>query len=273
MIPAFERRGSGGPMLVCHPGGPGFSSRLFGDAAGLDADLELVLVDPRGTAGTPRPDDPAAYRIEDYVADLDELRADLGCERMNLLGWSHGGVVAMAYAAAHPPRVEKLILVGTLARAGAANEAAMHAAMSKRSDEPWFAEAKAAIETEGTGEFTDEELGELGKRMFPLYFAQFGERERAFLESVHENGNADALRLWEQEVWPAFDLRGDLRSIAAPTLVLAGEDDFICGPTCANEIADAIPDAKLVVLSGAGHFLLYEAPERFRREVLAFLQT
>lgn len=65
MIPAFRRTGAGGPTLVCHPGGPGFSSRLFADLDGLAAHLDLVLVDPRGPGATPRPDDargPAAAR-------------------------------------------------------------------------------------------------------------------------------------------------------------------------------------------------------------------
>lgn len=271
MIPAVHRRGSGEMTLVCHPGGPGFSSRFFGDAAGLDADFDVVLVDPRGTGDTPRPDDATAYRIDDYVADLEELRGHLGLEQLNLLGWSHGGVVAMTYAARHPARVAKLILVGTLARAG--HEDAMHAAMEKHSGEPWFADAAAAIAQEETGDFTDEELGELGRQMFPLYFARFGDRERAFLESVHENGNGDALRLWEKEIWSTFDLRPELAAIEAPTLVLAGEEDFICGPACAAEIAGGIPHAEVVTLPDTGHFLLFEAPERFREEVRRFLLT
>jgi proline iminopeptidase len=273
VIPAFHRRGGGDTTLVCHPGGPGFSSRFFGDVAGLDADFDVVLVDPRGTGDTPRPDDPTAYRIDDYVEDVEELRAHLGLEHLNLLGWSHGGVVAMSYAAKYPARVAKLILVGTLARSGPELEAAMHAAMEKHSGEPWFPAAAAAIATEETGEFTDEQLGELGRQMFPLYFARFGDPERAFLERVYENGNGDALRLWEKEIWSTFDLRPDLGAIDAPTLVLVGAEDFICGPACACDIAEGIPHAQVVTFPETGHFLLFEAPDRFRDEVRRFLLT
>ena len=48
---AYHRSGSG-PTLVCHPGGPGFSSIYLGDLAGLGDELELVLLDPRGTGGS-----------------------------------------------------------------------------------------------------------------------------------------------------------------------------------------------------------------------------
>ena len=103
-------------MLVCHPGGPGFSSFYFGDLAGLAERCTVVLLNPRGTDGSTPPADPQAYRIEDYVADLDELRLHLGLGRMRLLGHSHGG--AVAYASTHPGRVERLVLASTLARFG-----------------------------------------------------------------------------------------------------------------------------------------------------------
>jgi pimeloyl-ACP methyl ester carboxylesterase len=105
-----------GPKLVCHPGGPGLSSRYFGALAGLGEEFTLVLLDPRGTGGSDRPADAQAYRTEDYVSDLEELRAHLGLDRLLLLGHSHGGVVAAAYAAAYPERAERLVLASTLAR-------------------------------------------------------------------------------------------------------------------------------------------------------------
>jgi len=74
---AYSLAGSG-PVLVCHPGGPGFSSRYFGDLAGLASRFTLALLNPRGTGGSDRPDDPRAYATEDYVADLDQLRSHLG---------------------------------------------------------------------------------------------------------------------------------------------------------------------------------------------------
>src|SRR5439155_1543152 len=114
-----------GPVLVCHPGGPGFSAVYFGDLAALWEQYTLVLLNPRGTGGSDRPRDRRAYQVDDYVADLEELRAHLGQERMLLLGHSHGGVVAQAYAASYPGRVRRLVLASTLARFGPGQQAAM----------------------------------------------------------------------------------------------------------------------------------------------------
>src|SRR5438105_1472205 len=132
---AYERSGSG-PTLVCHPGGPGFSSRYFGDFASLGDRFALAMLNPRGTEGSDRPIDSRAYTTDAYVGDLEEFRAHLGLERMLLLGHSHGGVVAQAYAARYPERVERLVLAITLARFQAEQQGAMEAAMQAKANEP-----------------------------------------------------------------------------------------------------------------------------------------
>jgi pimeloyl-ACP methyl ester carboxylesterase len=262
-----------GRDLVCHPGGPGFSSLYFRDLAGLGTHFRLVLLDPRGTGKSPRPPDPSAYTINDYVADLEEVRDGLGFERMILLGHSHGGVVAQAYAARHPERVERLILASTLARFQAEQEEAMREGMEARSGEPWYAAAQAALETEQAGGFTtDVELAELIWRELPLYFAHFGETEAAYLEELKvESPNADALRLFNREIFPTFDLRRELPRVSAPTLVITGTEDFICGPLCADEIAASISDGQTLLVPGAGHFTFIERPVEFATAITTFL--
>jgi pimeloyl-ACP methyl ester carboxylesterase len=269
---AYRRTGSG-PTLVCHGGGPGFSSLYLGNLGGLDEDLELVLLDPRGTGGSDRPSDARAYAIDDYAEDVEELREHLGLERIDLLGHSHGGVVAMAYAARYPERVGRLILASTLARWAPEQERAMQEAMAGHEAEPWYEDALEALQAEQAGEFsTDEELGELAIREFPFYFANYGEAEQAYLDTLRdETPNADTLLLFNKEIFESFDLRPELALITAPTLVVTGELDFITGPVCADEIADGIAGSEKVILPGAGHFIFVESPELFRSAALGFL--
>src|ERR1700674_2803875 len=239
-----------GPVLVCHPGGPGFSSSYFADLAGLWERFTLVMLNPRGTGGSDRPRDAGAYQIDDYVADVEELRGHLAQEKLLLLGHSHGGVVAQAYAAAYPHRVERLVLASSLARFGPEQEAAMKAGMDKRSGQPWYADAAAALEEEQDGEFrTDQQLGELVFREMPLYFARFGSAEAGYLDAIRSDSvNADALRLFNEEIFNTFDLRSKLPSITAPTLVINGDEDFICGPLCAAEMSAAITGSRQVIV-------------------------
>ena len=269
---SYEREGEG-PALVCHPGGPGFSSRYFGDLAGLAASFTLLKLNPRGTDGSDRPADPRAYETADYVADLEELRDHLGAERFDLLGHSHGGVVAMAYAAEHPGRVRRLVLMSTLPRFQAEQVTAMEAAMLTKAGEPWYEDARAALEAEQTGEFdSDEALAELVLREYPFYFSRYGERERAYVATLTgEVPNRDALRLFNEEIVTVFDLRPELPRIEAQTLVITGEDDFITGPVSAGEIAAGVPGAELVLVPDCGHFLFVEARERCREEVARFV--
>lgn len=263
-----------GPVLVCHPGGPGFSSAYCSDLAGLWERFTLVMVNPRGTGGSSRPADARAYQIDDYVADLEDLRGHIGLERMLLLGHSHGGVVAQAYAARYPGRVKKLVLASTLARFGPETETAMQVGMEKRSAEPWYPEAVAALNAEQDGEFdTDQQVSELAFQELPLYFARFGAVEAGYLDTLRADPlNADALRLFNREIFNTFDMRDRLPSIAAPTLVITGDADFICGPLCADEIAAGIPGAQKVIVGDAGHMVFVEQPQAFHDEVGDFLE-
>jgi proline iminopeptidase len=269
----YHRMGNG-PVLVCHPGGPGFSSLYFGDLAGLWERFTLVLLNPRGTGSSGRPSDPRAYQIEDYVSDLEELRVHLGLERLLLLGHSHGGVVAQAYAARYPARVERLVLASTLARFGEPQQEAMREGMDKRSGQPWYADAVAALEEEQEGKFSnDEEMAGLVFRELPLYFAHFGGAEAGYLDTLKtETPNADTLKLFNQEIFEKFDLRPELGAITAPTLVITGDEDFICGPVCADEIAAGISGARKVIVGDSGHMIFVEQPEEFEREVAEFLE-
>ena len=269
----YHRMGRG-PVLVCHPGGPGFSSLYFGDLAGLWERFTLVLLDPRGTGSSGRPEEPRAYQIEDYVSDVEELRVHLGLERLLLLGHSHGGVVAQAYAARHPSKVERLVLASTLARFGEPQQEAMREGMDKRSGQPWYPDAVAALEEEQEGKFSsDEEMAGLVFRELPLYFAHFGGAEAGYLDTLKtEKLNADALKLFNKEIFETFDLRRELGAISAPTLVITGEADFICGPVCAEEIVGGIKGARKVIVGDSGHMIFVEQPEEFEREVAEFLE-
>ena len=264
-----------GPLLVCHPGGPGFSSRYFGDLAGLGEHRALVLLDPRGTGASDAPADQRDYATADYVADVEELRVHLGLERIELFGHSHGGVVAAAHAAAHPERISKLILASTLARFGPEQQAAMEEGMAAKAHEPWYADARAALEAEQAGAFSSPaELTELALREFPLYFARYGEAEQAWIEQLRDEVvDADALRLFNEEIFLTFDLRPQLARITAPTLVITGGDDFITGPVCARELSAGIVGSELVVVPGCGHMIFVEEPSAFADAVLRFLRS
>jgi proline-specific peptidase len=265
---AYERRGSG-PLLVCHPGGPGGSAAEFRDFAGLDDTFELVLLSPRGSSGSDAADD---YALGSYVADLEALREHLGVAQIDLLGFSHGGIVAMAYAAAFGSRIRRLVLAGTLAVWSDDAEAAMHRAIETRRDQPWFEEAQQAIAEEQAGEFssTEELVGNV-QQQIPLYFHRWEGNEQIGRELAADFAKAEPLHYFNTVEFPSFDLRGDLRSITVPTLVLVGDDDLIAGPVSADAMMRELPAARLVTIPDSGHFLYVEQPAAFRAALTDFL--
>ena len=72
-------------------------------------------------------------------------------------------------------------------------------------------------------------------------------------------------------MYASFDLRPFLGKIACPTLVVAGDSDFICGPAQAVPIAAAVPGAHLAMIPDCAHFPTIEAPAAYREAVISFL--
>ena len=258
------RRGNG-PLLVCHPGGPGFDGSELLDLGGLDATRTLLLVDPRGTGGSAEAE---TYLLDDYVADVEELRVDLGEEQIDLLGFSHGGLVAAAYAIAHPGRIRKLVLTrrprGVHARDGGRGKAGDRRASRTSRGMPPPPPRSRARSLATTGRRSRRR--EMWNAMVPLYFSRWEERYRPLVEvRTHEPRAASPVQR------RPFDLRPELGGIEAETLVITGRDDFICGPAAAQVLADGIPRSELVIVENAGHMLHLEQPAAYSAAVEAFL--
>ena len=101
-------------------------------------------------------------------------------------------------------------------------------------------------------------------RGMPFYFARFGPAEAAYVDTFCLDPiNGDAQRAFGSEL-PGLDLRSRLANITAPTLVITGEDDFICGPVCADEISAAIRGSREVIVPDAGHMLVFEQRRIFQ---------
>ena len=115
----YETQGSstGIPLFVLH-GGPGFEHRYFHYSNAFETiskQRKVVYYDQRGCGQSPRLKEADSFRLINQIADLDELRAHLGYEKIDVLGHSWGGFLAIAYAARHPERINKLILCDSVA--------------------------------------------------------------------------------------------------------------------------------------------------------------
>lgn len=259
---AYRLEGEGEPLVVW-PGGPARDPAYLGthDSHGTLGGLadvsgrSLVVPDPRGTGASPRPDDPAAYAAPRLADDLEALRRHLGLETLDLLGHSAGGFVTLLYAAAHPERVRRLILV-TPSRALEVSDAEWEARVQQRAAEPWFAEASAALEA-------DEPTPATRQAMSPFLYGAWtqGARDHAASDGAQRNREGTAA-FWADLPDNDEAIRA-LGILTAPVRVVVGELDLVPGPEMGERIAALFPNGRCVVQSGAGHFPWVDNPALF----------
>ncbi|MYT29485.1 MULTISPECIES: alpha/beta hydrolase [unclassified Streptomyces] len=266
---AYHLAGKGTPLL-CLPGGPMRASAYLGDLGGMADHRQLIRLDLRGTGESGIPADPASYRCDRQVDDVEALRAHLGLERIDLLAHSAAGDLALLYATRFPRRIRSLTLVTARARALGIDftEAHRREAAALRSAEPWFPDAYRSYEAVWAGTATDADWDAIG----PFFYGRWdaATQEHAASEVPQTNEEA-AERYATADAFDPAASRAALASLDAPVLLLTGERDSGPLPRVAAEIAALLPGATLTVQPGAGHFPWLDDPERFTRTLMDFL--
>jgi pimeloyl-ACP methyl ester carboxylesterase/DNA-binding CsgD family transcriptional regulator len=200
------------------------------------------------------------FSLEARVADLEAILAATGLDRFALLGMSGGSAVAMAYAIAHPERVSRLILYGTVCGEPIA-----------WSPEAWAEEEtyRSMIRVGWAKEDAD------FRRVFTKhYIPDATEEQMRWFDDLQRMStspaNAVASRIARQQV----DIHNELSRITAPTIVLQATGDRAMTFDNAVSVSSKIPGARLVSLESRNHILLADEPawEVFIDEVSAFLE-
>jgi len=259
-----------GPILVVHPGGPGFEWKYI-RMPEVETFATVVYLDPRGSGASSRLPALEDYRMDRMVEDLEALREHLGIGRMNLLGHSHGGMVAQLYAIRHQANLRKLILCATTARAGPDWSAEIARNIQARSGEAWYPEAMAAMARRGELG-TEEEAHRRFEAMAPFYFYRWEPFREAALERLGRTRiSPEPMRAFVGLDAPHFDTREELKRLRVPTLILAGRHDFACTPERAAEMNRLMPNSRLILFEKSGHFLYMEEPEGVALAIRGFL--
>ena len=248
------------PLVLLH----GFT----GSSRSWEAHLEplaqargaALAVDLVGHGRSDAPADPARYTFPAVVADLLGLLDRLGVGRVDLAGYSMGGRVALHLALAAPWRVRALVLESASPGIEDPDERARRRAHD---------EALAGLlEREGIEAFVrlweSQPLFATQARLPPAV----REALRAERLAQRPHGLAGALRGLGAGV--QAPLWGALPGLRLPVLVVAGAEDPRYR-AIARRMGEALPDARAVVVEGAGHNVHLERPEAFRRAVVAFL--
>jgi pimeloyl-ACP methyl ester carboxylesterase/AraC-like DNA-binding protein len=205
---------------------------------------------------------PVEFTFEAMVGDLGSVVDDLGLERCDLLGVAHGGAIAIAYAARHPERVRKLILVNSCA-----------AGWRVRNDPEEIAWRTSLMEmNQREWSFRRSLLGEM---FLTLYFPT-ADQELIDWHNRHFEEFGPVARLQEMiELAANVDVRRELSNVRSETLVCHSVKDGNAPISAGRAVADGIKGARFVELDSANHVLLGNEPAWpiFVREMRAFLSA
>lgn len=248
----YEESGSGTPCLVMHGGlgmDHGYLRRSFGP---IEAWLRLVYYDHRWNGRSGRPPI-ETLTIEQLADDAAGLLDHLGLEHSIVLGHSYGGFVAQELALRHPTRVRAVILVDTTP-----GQLGQREDPADEQGEPPSPEMQAAMSALPVD---DEEYAAMMQRILPFYLHRLKPEDIApYMDGTILTAPAMMRSMEVLQWWSSVDR---LASIAAPSLILAGEHDLVTSPPQSRRIAKRIPDSEVHVFSESGHFPWFEEPDAF----------
>ncbi|MER5485496.1 alpha/beta hydrolase [Streptomyces sp. NPDC002812] len=249
---AYARAGHGPPLVLVH--GAGVDGRMWQpQLADLEDEFTVVAWDEPGAGRSS--DLPAGFALRDFAHCLAAVIEALGLGPAHVAGLSWGGTVVLELYRHHPELVRTLLLVDTYA-GWKGSLPPEEVAARVEGAERMLAAPREQFDPTLPGLFA----GDPPAAFVPLLDTMAGEVRPETL-------GAELFMMAET------DQRDLLPTIAVPTLLLWGELDVRSPLGVARAFEDAIPNAELVVLPGAGHVSNLETPERFNRAVRTFCRA
>jgi proline iminopeptidase len=261
----FGTPGNALPVIAVN-GGPGLSHAymLMNDMWQQVARHRLVVFyDQRGTGASKHVQAGAAQDMTAQVADLEAVRAQLGLEKAAFVGDSYGGMLVMAYAAAHPEHVARMVLSDSAAPAW---KDLVHLLPQT------FPDIEEQDEQEGkklAGDSDAAARASLRNHFRMIFYSP--EKRDAYMAAMGDLGFEPAVSDAVSKATENLDLNAALPGFRFPVLVITGRFDLNVAPLTAWRMAHAIPGAKLLFFEESGHLPSYEEPVKYRTVLEAFL--
>ena len=243
---------NGSPVLMIQ--GLGMNARAWALQRGaFGRQHRCVAIDNRGTGHSDAPQGP--YDLLRMAQDAVEVLDAEQIQSAHVVGASMGGVISQIMGVVYPDRVHSLTLACTACR---------HHEWRRELLAEWAREVQA----QGMTALTDDGMRWLiGSRLHRRFgvFVNVLARVLIQIKPYAFAAQVDAILAISD------DMRGELHSITAPTLVITGSQDTLTPLGDAEELAELITTSRLYVVRGAAHGLMAEAPNSFNDAVLRFL--
>ena len=261
--------GQGTPIIVIH-GGPGLSQDYLLPYMGKLADTnEVVFYNQRGSGESSGEITAASLNVKNFMKDIEAVQNAFGFEKTTIIGHSFGGLLAMKYAITHPERVNKLILINSMAHSKANHLLTLDNWNIRMSP---FMEEFNSLKNSTAFEEGDPDTH---IRYYQLVFATYlhnpdlvGRLNLKMSQSAFINARK-AQKIFSKEL-SDYDLSENLKLVSFPTLIVTGTSD-ITPVFIAEEIHKLIPDSRYLVIQDCGHFPYLEQPEEFFTSLTRFI--
>jgi pimeloyl-ACP methyl ester carboxylesterase len=251
--------GKGDPVVMLH-GNPTWSFYYRNLVLALRDSYRVIVPDHIGCGLSDKPDEKKYnYTLKQRVDDLEMLLSHLGINKeITLVVHDWGGMIGMAYAARHPERIKRLVILNT---------AAFHLPKTKKF--PWqlwlTRTALGAFLVRGFNAFS------LGAAIFGSKKPMAGKTRKAYLAPYNSWANRIAVLRFVQDIPlnpgdPAYELVSEVENNLSkfadrPILICWGEKDFVFDHHFLNEWIKRFPKAQVHRFSNAGHYVLEDAGE------------
>jgi 2-hydroxy-6-oxonona-2,4-dienedioate hydrolase len=250
----------GRPALIFIHGTGGHAEAYSRNLGAHGEHFDVYAIDMLGHGFTGKPDRP--YLIDDYVAHLGGFMDALGLDRASLSGESLGGWVAAHFAVVHPKRVDKLVL--NTASGDKVNPEALARLRTlsvEAINDPSYERIKGRLE------WLMHDKSKVNDDLVASRQAIYG--QPSMKQAIHH-----ILALHTPEARAKYAIKPEQwQALKAPTLVLWTDHDPTATVQVGQELADAIPGSKFVVMEGCGHWPQFEDAATFNRIHIDFLRN
>lgn len=265
----YEIKGDGAPLFLIH----GFASKKeswLPQFSPLSDHFKVIRYDNRGSGASDRPDQP--YTMELFADDLDGLMGFLKIEKAHIIGQSSGGMIAQHFAVKYPHRVNKLVLINTIAKfpedkSGIEvyinGQIARYEARLEDPVKAFFDSAPSSYSLK----FRKMMKNDIKKKFYGLFSAEDLIKEPTIRPATPQDirNQANALR--------THNILDRLHEIKNETLIMCASNDRQMPISGNQQIHEKIPNSKFVVIENAGHGSPKEKAPEINQNIINFLKS
>jgi proline iminopeptidase len=264
--------GKNPPLLVMH-GGPGSTSRSFYQYSSIAEDRPIIMFDQLGSGRSDYHEDTSLLKVENFVAQVEALKKELGLKEFYVLGHSWGTALGLEYYLAHPDGIKGLVFSSPYFST-AIWDADADTLINTLPDSIQFAIKKG----EETRDFLSEEYLHANE-VFAKNFGLRKIRLTSELDTVLSESNSFIYNyMWGPTEFTAtgtlknYDRLAELKEVKVPTLFMTGEFDE-ARPSTVKYFQSLVPNSKFVIIEGAGHSTVHDNKDQTINAVRDFLNS